>query len=144
MNYIEQRARELFAAELEKQNCPITAEFIREGHHISSRHDVDMQSALNAVIAALSQQQAVPNGWRQIAEAPENHLCVVGWVDGEDGEERHAFDYIEDGLWVNHQDCIDHADAVAPAGSQMPARNAPYRWFIEMPAMLAARPEVQG
>ncbi len=139
MNEIEQKARELLTAQLHAVGFTRTAEALKggEGGYIRT------EDAENAIAAALSQQQAVPEVWRPIAEAPENHLCVVGWVDGEDGEERHAFDYIEDGLWVNHQDCIDHADAVAPAGSQMPARNAPYRWFIEMPAMLAARPEVQ-
>ncbi|MBB3802036.1 hypothetical protein FHR47_002284 [Xanthomonas arboricola] len=183
MNDIEQKARELLAAEFEKMDRPIMAGHLLQNGAVTQGASLSVPEALSAIIAALSQQQAVqqyealkriaesetnddagelrqiacdallgsdisqqqavPEGWRLIAEAPENRLCVVGWVDDEDGEERHQFDYIEDGLWVNHQEFVDHADAVAPACSQMPARDAPYQWFIEIPAMLAARPEVQ-
>jgi len=85
---------------------------------------------------------AVPAGWRPINEAPEGRLCVVGWLDAEDSEspERHEFDYIENGCWVKHAELVEYAEAVAPAGSGMPPRDAPYRWFIEVPAMLAAAP----
>lgn len=80
--------------------------------------------------------------WRPISEAPIGKLCVVGWEYSEDPDEpdRHDFDYIEDGRWVRHDDNVDFADAVAPAGSRMPQRDPPYQWFIELPEMPVAAP----
>lgn len=75
------------------------------------------------------------SAWRPIAEAQEGKLYVVGWLDGEDTKSpaRHDFDYIEDGCWVGHEDCVQHADACAPPGSRLPPREPPYQWLIEVP-----------
>jgi hypothetical protein len=75
------------------------------------------------------------SAWRPIAEAQEGKLYVVGWLDGEDTKSpaRHDFDYIEDGCWVGHEDCVQHAEACAPPGSRLPPREPPYQWLIEVP-----------
>lgn len=87
---------------------------------------------------------AVPR-WRPITEAPADRLCVVAWNDHDDPDhpERHDFDYIEDGRWLRHDENVEHAESVAPTGSQMPQRDPPYQWFIELPDVPAAL-SVQG
>ncbi len=68
---------------------------------------------------------------------------VVGWLDAEDSHypENYEFDYLEDGLWAKHADCVEHAHAVAPPGSQMPKEQPPYQWWMDLPAFPAARPQ---
>lgn len=75
------------------------------------------------------------SAWRPIAGAPEGKLCIVGWQESEDSEhpDRHDLDYLNDGCWSRHEDHVEWADAVAPAGSGVPPREPPYRWFIEVP-----------
>ncbi|WP_017907543.1 hypothetical protein [Xanthomonas sp. SHU 199] len=129
MNTIEQRARELLSA-----LCSLP---------ISAGEEAEIALIAAAIVSQPeASAPAVPGDWRPIAEAPEGRLCVVGWLDPDDSEspERHNFDYIEDGCWVEHANLVEYADAVAPAGSSMPPRDAPYRWFIEIPSMIAAAP----
>ncbi|MBA0225181.1 hypothetical protein I5U90_03215 [Stenotrophomonas maltophilia] len=80
--------------------------------------------------------------WQPIESAPADELVVVCWLDDEDTEnpERHEFDYIEDGMWVNHANLVEHAQAVAPPGSRVPKDHAPYQWWMPLPAP----PEVEG
>ncbi len=81
--------------------------------------------------------------WQPIETAPEGRLVVVGWLDAEDSHypENYEFDYLEDGLWAKHEDCAEHAFAVAPPGSQMPKEQPPYQWWMDLPAFPAARPQ---
>jgi hypothetical protein len=128
---IEQRARELLAAESERHGYYFSAESIRKGCDagIRSAH------ALAAIAAAL---RAAPE-WQPIETAPEGRLVVVGWL-GEDGQMREEFDYIEDGMWIHHDDFVEHAQMVAPPGSKMPNEQPPYQWWIDLPA-LPSRPQ---
>ncbi len=86
---------------------------------------------------------ATASGWQPIDTAPEGRLVVVGWLDAEDSHypENYEFDYLEDGLWAKHEDCVEHAHAVAPPGSQMPKEQPPYQWWMDLPAFPAARPQ---
>lgn len=81
--------------------------------------------------------------WQPIETAPEGRLVVVGWLDTEDSHypENYEFDYLEGGLWAKHEDCVEHAHAVAPPGSQMPKEQPPYQWWMDLPAFPAARPQ---
>jgi len=81
--------------------------------------------------------------WQPIETAPEGRLVVVGWMDTEDSHypENYEFDYLEGGLWAKHEDCVEHAHAVAPPGSQMPKEQPPYQWWMDLPAFPAARPQ---
>jgi len=81
--------------------------------------------------------------WQPIETAPEGRLVVVGWLDTEDSHypENYEFDYLEDGLWAKHEDCAEHAFAVAPPGSKMPKEQPPYQWWMELPPFPAARPQ---
>ena len=94
-------------------------------------------------MAFLTTQGAVGPEWRPIETAPEGRLVVVGWMDTEDSHypENYDFDYLEDGLWAKHADCVEQAQAVAPPGSQMPKEQPPYQWWLDLPAFTAARPQ---
>ena len=74
--------------------------------------------------------------WQPIETAPSGKLVVVCWLDDEDVEhpERHEFDYIEDGMWVHHANLVEYAQAVAPSGSRIPKEQAPYQWWMPLPA----------
>jgi len=94
-------------------------------------------------MAFLTTQGAAGPEWRPIEAAPEGRLVVVGWMDTEDSHypENYDFDYLEDGLWAKHADCVEHAHAVAPPGSKMPKEQPPYQWWMDLPAFPAARPQ---
>lgn len=94
---------------------------------------------LEAITAAL---RTAPE-WQPIETAPEGRLVVVGWLDTEDSHypENYEFDYLEDGIWAKHEDCVEHAHAVAPPGSKMPKEHPPYQWWMDLPAFPAARPQ---
>lgn len=94
---------------------------------------------ITAIAAAL---RASPE-WQPIESAPEGRLVVVGWLDTEDAHypENYEFDYLEDGLWAKHEDCVEHAFAVAPPGSKVPKEQPPYQWWMDLPAFPAARPQ---
>lgn len=76
------------------------------------------------------------NGWQPIETAPEGVLVVVGWLDSEDSEERHDFDWKEDGCWLNHEDSYQEFCAVAPPGSRGPKETAPYTHWLELPPLM--------
>ena len=101
----------------------------------------DRVSAL-LCIDTLAALRAAPE-WQPIETAPEGGLVVVGWLDAEDSHypENYDFDYLEDGLWAKHADCVEHAHAVAPPGSKMPKEQPPYQWWMDLPAFPAARPQ---
>ncbi len=133
MTDLMQQARELLAEEFVKDgysaNC-VSA--IRSG-------DLDDSVYLKAIAAAL---RAAPE-WQTIETAPEGRLVVVGWMDAEDSHcpENYEFDYLEDGIWAKHEDCVEHAHAAAPPGSKLPKEQPPYQWWIDLPALPAARPQ---
>lgn len=135
-----QQARELLAAEFAKDwqrgNCRMIADAILNGDELRG---YGIPYALAAIAAAL---RAAPE-WQPIDTAPEGRLVVVGWLDSEDSHypENYEFDYLEDGLWVKHEDCVEHADAVAPPGSKLPKEQPPYQWWMDLPAFPAARPQ---
>jgi len=136
----QQRARELLAQEYERRGLPQSAQDIRGNRmdeHLGWVREANM--AIAAITAAL---HAAPE-WQPIETAPEGRLVVVGWLDTEDSHypENYDFDYLEDGLWAKHEDCVEHAHAVAPPGSQMPKEQPPYQWWMDLPAFPAARPQ---
>lgn len=102
---------------------------------------VPPKDAIN-VIPLYAALRAVPE-WQPIETAPEGKLVVVGWLDAEDSHypENYEFDYLEDGLWAKHEDCVEHAHAVAPPGSQIPKEQPPYQWWMDLPAFPTARPQ---
>ncbi len=95
-----------------------------------------LPALLRVAAAALAPQ------WQPIESAPADELVVVCWLDDEGTEnpERHEFDYIEDGMWVNHANLVEHAQAVAQPGSRVPKDHAPYQWWMPLPDP----PEVEG
>lgn len=129
----QQRAKELLAAEHQPHGR--TRREILTGEATSVHSD----RAIRAITAAL---RAAPE-WQPIETAPEGKLVVVGWLDTEDSHypENYEFDYLEDGLWAKHEDCLQHAQAVAPPGSKMPKEQPPYQWWMDLPAFPAARPQ---
>lgn len=128
-----QRARELLAAEYRKTGCHLLADDILLGRTFAG------DTAIAAITAAL---RAAPE-WQPIETAPEGRLVVVGWLDTEDSHypENYEFDYLEDGIWAKHEDCVEHAHAVAPPGSKMPKEHPPYQWWMDLPAFPAASPQ---
>ena len=131
----QQRARELLAQEYERDGITHVPDCIRREPMLT-----DMEHrAVRAITAAL---RAAPE-WKPIETAPEGRLVVVGWLDTEDSHypENYEFDYLEDGHWAKHEDCAEHAFAVAPPGSQMPKEQPPYQWWMDLPAFPAARPQ---
>lgn len=131
----QQRARELLADEYERDGITHVPDCIRREAMLTEME----HRAIRAITAAL---RAAPE-WQPIETAPEGRLVVVGWLDTEDSHfpENYEFDYLEDGLWAKHEDCVEHAHAVAPAGSQMPKEQPPYQWWLDLPAFPAARPQ---
>jgi len=130
----QQRARELLAKEVRKDSDTLAT--LIEYRQLAT---VKTDDAIRAITAAL---RAAPE-WQPIETAPEGRLVVVGWLDAEDSNypENYEFDYLEDGLWAKHEDCVQHAQAVAPPGSQMPKEQPPYQWWLDLPAFPAARPQ---
>ncbi|MCC8492399.1 hypothetical protein ABQW67_19825 [Xanthomonas hortorum] len=103
------------------------------------RQGITVMDEALALLATHPQPAAA--SWRPIGEAVAGKLYVVGWRDPRDTEtpDRHEFDYMADGeFWANHDDAVQHAEAVAPAGSEMPPQDAPYQWLIEIPALPSA------
>lgn len=131
----QQRARELLAQEYERDGITHVPDCIRREAMLTEME----HRAIRAITAAL---RAAPE-WQPIETAPEGRLVVVGWLDAEDSHypENYEFDYLEDGLWAKHEDCAEHAFAVAPPGSQMPKEQPPYQWWMDLPAFPAARPQ---
>lgn len=86
------------------------------------------------------------DGWRPIAEALEGVLVVVGWLDPEDTEhpERHDFDYLEDGVWQQHSNNVEHFDMCAPPGSHGPKNEAPYTHFMRIAALPTTQTQGQN
>jgi hypothetical protein len=84
-------------------------------------------------------------GWQPIADAPEDVLLVVGWLDAEDEEhpERHDFDYLEDGIWQKHSENVEYFQVCAPAGSRGPREQAPYTHFMPVGSIPAAPHQAQ-
>jgi hypothetical protein len=103
------------------------------------------QNGIEKVRIALS---AAPqsDGWRPISDAPEGVLLVVGWLDPEDTEhpERHDFDYLEDGVWQQHSNNVEHFDMCAPPGSRGPSNEAPYTHFMRVAAIPTTQTEGQS
>jgi hypothetical protein len=83
----------------------------------------------------LENQRLRVDAWQPIKTAPEDKLLVVGWLDKDDPDdpERHAFDFIEDGGWVRHNEDYDHYLCVAPPGSRGPSADAPYTHWLAVP-----------
>lgn len=136
----QQRARELLAQEYESRGLHQSARDIRTNRmdeHLGWVREANM--ALAAITSAL---RAAPE-WQPIETAPEGRLVVVGWLDTEDSHypENYEFDYLDGGLWAKHEDCLQHAQAVAPPGSQIPKEQPPYQLWMDLPAFPAARPQ---
>ena len=131
----QQRARELLAQEYERDGITHVPDCIRREAMLTEME----HRAIRAITTAL---RAAPE-WQPIETAPEGRLVVVGWLDAEDSHypENYEFDYLEDGIWAKHEDCVEHARAVAPPGSQMPKEQPPYQWWMDLPAFHAARPQ---
>jgi len=112
--------------------------------YASDREIISLLLAAATTLESLREAalRAAPE-WQPIDTAPEGRLVVVGWLDSEDSHypENYEFDYLEDGLWVKHEDCVEHADAVAPPGSKLPKEQPPYQWWMDLPAFPAARPQ---
>ncbi|HHA2702384.1 TPA: Lar family restriction alleviation protein [Stenotrophomonas maltophilia] len=110
--------------------------------HIDTLADDRVGAEERAAQAAIDAWNTRAPQWQPIESAPADELVVVCWLDDEDTEnpERHEFDYIEDGMWVNHANLVEHAQAVAPPGSRVPKDHAPYQWWMPLPAP----PEVEG
>ena len=130
-----QQARELLAAEYERDGITHVPDCIR--------HEAMLTEMEHRAIRAIAAALRVAPEWQPIETAPEGKLVVVGWLDTEDSHypENYEFDYLEAGLWAKHEDCIEHAHAVAPSGSQMPKEQPPYQWWLDLPAFPAARPQ---
>ena len=81
--------------------------------------------------------------WQPIETAPETTPDGVATICGyrnEDGETVLAFDYKEDGVWQEHENLVQYADAVAPRSSEgfsvrLPPREAPYTHYMELPQL---------
>jgi hypothetical protein len=86
------------------------------------------------------------DAWQPIESAPEGKLLVVSWLDKDDPEnpERHAFDFIEDGGWVRHNEDYDHFLCVAPPGSRGPSADSPYTHWMALPDVPSALSQKAG
>ena len=69
--------------------------------------------------------------WRPIADAQEGVLVVCCWVDKDDGDMRHNFDYLEDGVWQNYFNEHEHYLIAGAASGR--SEDAPYTLFIPLP-----------
>lgn len=108
-------------------------------------YDADKHSGYVAPTAAL-EHGGGRDAWQPIESAPEGKLLVVSWLDKDDPEnpERHAFDFIEDGGWVRHNEDYDHFLCVAPPGSRGPSEDAPYKHWMALPDVPAAMSQKAG
>lgn len=84
---------------------------------------------------AAQQAAQAPAGWQPIEAAEEGLLYVVAWVDPEDGLERHDFDALEDGIWRQHADNVEHFQMCAPPGSRGPKERPPYTHCLKLGAL---------
>lgn len=137
----QQRARELSSPEDIAFRLRNLAQNMAAGNGPAS-HDKRAWQRVEELADAVTALRAAPE-WKPIESAPEGRLVVVGWLDTEDSHfpENYEFDYLEDGLWAKHEDCAEHAFAVAPPGSKMPKEQPPYQWWLDLPAFPAARPQ---
>jgi hypothetical protein len=103
--------------------------------------------SMRALLAELDRLRSASRqeGWQPIADAPEDVLLVVGWLDAEDEEhpERHDFDYLEDGIWQKHSENVEYFQVCAPAGSRGPREQAPYTHFMPVGSIPAAPHQAQ-
>jgi hypothetical protein len=65
-------------------------------------------------------------GWRPIETAKDGPLYMVGWIDPDDGFDRHDIDRLEDGVWQQHADNVEHFRSCAQAGAHGPKEHPPY------------------
>lgn len=86
----------------------------------------------------LAPDQQAKDAARPIDTAPEGELVVVLWLDPEDGEhpERYAFDYLEDGLWMNYFNEHEHYAIAGVARGN--SEGAPYTHWWPLPVIDAA------
>lgn len=109
-------------------------------------HDLFTLALAAACATPQAAQQAAqaPVGWQPIDQAPKGELVVVGWRDETDAEhpDRHDFDYLEDGYWVNHSNNHEHYIMVGgPKLGPGPSEQAPYTHFMRMGSIPASRPQ---
>jgi len=108
--------------------------------------DGDEWNAYDLLHDAADALAAAPaaDGWRPIETAPEGEVVLVGWRDERDDfAEHHTMDVLDEGVWHDHEEHVQWAEAVAPPGSVLPPQTAPYRWWRAIPPLPAA-PQAQG
>lgn len=71
------------------------------------------------------------NQWRPIANALEGEHCVCCWLDKYDGDMRHNFDWLEDGVWQNYFNEHEHLLIAGAASGR--SEDAPYTHFMPLP-----------
>jgi len=78
------------------------------------------------VVAAMWAAWQAAKGWRPIETAKDGPLYMVGWIDPDDGFDRHDIDRLEDGVWQQHADNVEHFRSCAQAGAHGPKEHPPY------------------
>lgn len=101
---------------------------------IGIQADKDRIAELERENERLRKDSPQQSTWQPIAAAPDDKPLIVGWVDLTNTD-RYYFDIKQDGVWQDHDDMCDMAEACAPAGSVLPNRNPPYEYFIEIPTL---------
>jgi hypothetical protein len=129
-------------AEIEDHIAKAIADVI--GHGMREKCEGFARAILEAVAPMLAKVE-VPEGFRPIETAPEETVVVVAWVD-EDGCTRYEFDWLEDGVWLDHSNRYDEYVACAPRDVHCtgPSENAPYTHWLELPVLSAAPSPEEG
>lgn len=100
-----------------------------------------MQRFCDELVQAAQQAAQATAGWVPIETAEEGLLYVVSWVDPDDGLERHDFDHLEDGVWQQHADSVEHFQMCAPPGSRGPKDQPPYTHCLKLGALPQPQPQ---
>lgn len=93
--------------------------------------NASLETPIGTKLYAAPVPPSVKEGWRPIETAPKGVLVVVSWIDAEDGEARHNFDYLEDGVWWNY--FSEHEHYMIAGVTRGRSEDAPYTHWTPLP-----------
>jgi hypothetical protein len=123
--------REWYSAETVQRLAKEYALLVLSEASLGASADADRAAGPADPSPSVSAKGDIPSAMQPIETAPDDTLVVVAWMDA-DGQECHAFDYREDGCWMNWHDRAEHVEVIGGHGVSY---TAPYTHWLPIPPL---------